>query len=242
MYYVYVHTFPNGKRYVGVTIDTKRRWGKNGHGYHNPYMKNAIEKYGWENVKHEIVAEVPTEKEASKMEMELIAKYDSANRLYGYNISLGGVECKRCSEETKQKLRAANIGKKLSEETKRKIGEGAKRKYSDEQRKHMSEAQKKSFANGNRAMHSPEARAKAAQKNKGRKASAYVIQRASEAKFRPVMDLETGISYESIIAASIATGQARTTISRNLRGKNKTKKQRWKYLTEKKKRKKEEEV
>lgn len=52
-----------------------------------------------------------------------------------------------CSDETKLKLRNFNLGKKLSEETKRKISENSSRwnlgkKFSEESRKKMSEAHK----------------------------------------------------------------------------------------------------
>lgn len=230
MYSVYLHTFPNGKKYVGVTSwKPKLRWGANGCNYKNPYMRNAIKKYGWNNIKHEILADNLTIDQASEMEKTLIQKYDTANRWYGYNISLGGVESKACSEETREKLRQANLGKVMSEEAKRKIGEFNKGRHStDEMRKHMSEAQKKSFANGNNAMHSPESRAKAAAKLKGRKASAYAIQRASEAKYHSVKNMQTGVVYPSIKAACEDTGIYRSTIIRHCNGKLKSKK--WQYV------------
>ena len=54
---VYVHVFPNGKRYVGITgRPVKERW-KNGSGYHGQVVENAIKKYGWDNIKHEILHE-----------------------------------------------------------------------------------------------------------------------------------------------------------------------------------------
>ena len=59
-YKVYKHTFPNGKIYIGITSkkNVKRRWGNGGSGYKDQtYMRNAINKYGWENVKHEILYE-----------------------------------------------------------------------------------------------------------------------------------------------------------------------------------------
>ena len=58
MWSVYIHTFPNGKKYVGVTsqVPASLRWHNNGSGYKNQgYISRAIEKYGWDNVSHEIV-------------------------------------------------------------------------------------------------------------------------------------------------------------------------------------------
>ncbi|MBR5586559.1 MAG: GIY-YIG nuclease family protein, partial [Clostridia bacterium] len=124
MYYVYMHIFPNGKRYIGVTsLKPELRWGANGCNYKNTYMKNAIKKYGWNNIIHKIIACNLTQEEASDMEIALIKKYNSANRLYGYNISLGGINSRKCSDETKEKLRKVNIGKKMSDSTKKKISD-----------------------------------------------------------------------------------------------------------------------
>lgn len=229
MYSVYIHTFPNGKKYVGVTSwKPELRWGANGCNYKNPYMINAIKKYGWENIKHEIVAESLTVDEASNMEKALIQKYNSANRDHGYNISLGGVDSKTCSDETKEKIRKANIGKVMSEESKRKISKFQMgRKRSELTRRNMSIAQKKSFANGNNAMHSSEVRARVAKKLRGRKLPDYITQKASEAKYHPVENMQTGVVYSSIKAACEDTGLNRSTIIRHCNGTLKN--QKWKY-------------
>ena len=44
---VYIHIFPNGKRYVGLTMrDVNKRWGKNGTAYkRQKVVYNAILKY-----------------------------------------------------------------------------------------------------------------------------------------------------------------------------------------------------
>ena len=232
MYSVYVHTFPNGKRYVGVTTwKPELRWGANGCNYKNPYMVNAIKKYGWKNIKHEIVAENLSTEQAEQMEIDLIAQYNSADKRYGYNISEGGIFCKTCSKQTREKLRKANLGKTMSEESKKKISQYQKgRVYSEDIIKNMCIAQKKSFHNGNNAMHSPEARAKAAAKLKGRKPSEYAIQRANEAKYHRVVHIPTGKLYKSIKEACIDIGINRTTIIRQCKGQ--TKKREWRYVDE----------
>ena len=73
-YCVYKHIFPNNKVYIGVTCrKPEYRW-DNGNGYTNTQRKiyNAIQKYGWENVKHEILFENLTKEEAEQKEIELI--------------------------------------------------------------------------------------------------------------------------------------------------------------------------
>lgn len=87
---VYKHTSPSGKVYIGITSkDPKYRW-SNGKGYRNTYFANAIKKYGWDNIEHEILFTDLNENDAKEMEKELIAKYNSNNRKYGYNMTKGG--------------------------------------------------------------------------------------------------------------------------------------------------------
>lgn len=85
MYYVYIHTVPNGKVYIGETKDIKRRW-NNGEGYvdNRPFYKD-ISVYGWNNIKHEIVAQFSDRESAVKLESILIVVLKSENEDYGYN-------------------------------------------------------------------------------------------------------------------------------------------------------------
>ena len=103
-YKVYCHTLPNNKKYIGLTSckSCSDRW-RSGYGYKNqPYFYNAIKKYGWKNIKHEIIAENLTAKQAQALEQKLIAKYDTTNTERGYNISLGGEVGSKLSEEKKK--------------------------------------------------------------------------------------------------------------------------------------------
>ena len=55
-FYVYIHTCPNNKRYIGVTKNLKPeyRW-SNGEGYKsNKHFYRAIQKYGWKSIKHKV--------------------------------------------------------------------------------------------------------------------------------------------------------------------------------------------
>lgn len=109
---VYMHTSPSNKRYIGITKrKVNKRW-QNGNGYkHNTYFTNAIKKHGWNNFRHEILFENLSEKEAKDKEIELIKKYNSNNREYGYNITEGGEGTKGLSGELHP-----FYGKHLSEE------------------------------------------------------------------------------------------------------------------------------
>ena len=87
-YCVYCHTFPNGKRYIGITNNCNQRW-KNGDGYkHQRKVYNAIMKYGWDNIRHEILVDGIPKENAQELEKKLIAEFDSIQN--GYNVSVGG--------------------------------------------------------------------------------------------------------------------------------------------------------
>lgn len=91
-YFVYKHTCPNGKVYIGVTCseEAEYRW-ISGWGYRkNVKFYADIQKYGLDNIQHEILyANLPPQEAAAK-EQELIAFYNSNNVEFGYNIDKGG--------------------------------------------------------------------------------------------------------------------------------------------------------
>ena len=88
-YIVYAHVFPNGKKYIGITgREPLQRWGKNGIGYKDQeVIHNAILCYGWKNIRHYILYKNLTKNQAIKIEQELIAKYNTTDREYGYNTT-----------------------------------------------------------------------------------------------------------------------------------------------------------
>lgn len=90
-FYIYCHTSPSGKRYIGQTCnDPEKRW-SGGRGYIDcPYFHRAIEKYGWDNIRHEILMLCHTKEMANLLEIRLIARFETTNRDKGYNVSKGG--------------------------------------------------------------------------------------------------------------------------------------------------------
>lgn len=105
-YCVYMHISPSNKRYIGITSISppEDRW-KNGHGYrHNEYFSRAIDKYGWENFQHQIIANDLTEDEAIEMEISLISEYNTTDINYGYNLTSGGEVGKIYSKEAREKM------------------------------------------------------------------------------------------------------------------------------------------
>ncbi len=104
---LYIHTTPNNKKYIGITSRSlSKRWRK-GNGYIGcSLFYNAIIKYGWDNIKHEILFDGLTETEAKKLEIELITKHRTNDRKYGYNITSGGDGSlgREVTKETREKM------------------------------------------------------------------------------------------------------------------------------------------
>ena len=122
-YTVYMHINKiNNKKYIGLTKQScQERWRHDGIGYKSQIkFWNAIQKYGWNNFEHKIIAEQLTEKEASELEIKLIKQYDCINN--GYNVSFGGSTTNH-SPETLEKMRQSMLGKKHTQETKNKISQ-----------------------------------------------------------------------------------------------------------------------
>ena len=125
-YTVYCHTSPSGRKYIGITsTHVNRRWG-NGNGYKsNPYFWRAIQKYGWDNISHEILLDGLTVCEAKAKEEYLISTMNLTDRKFGYNIRGGGDGS--FSEESRRKMSVARMGNKncagniLSSKTKQMI-------------------------------------------------------------------------------------------------------------------------
>lgn len=106
----------NGKSYIGQTCQKlSKRW-KSGFGYtkeRQPAFYNAIQKYGWDNFDHEILADkIETLAEANEQEKYWIAYYHTwiyDPECNGYNITKGGdgTPGHVMSENTKLKIKKA---------------------------------------------------------------------------------------------------------------------------------------
>lgn len=211
MFVVYKHQNKiNNKIYIGITKQIpEKRWGKNGRGYESsPYFYNAIQKYGWDNFEHIILFENLTKDEACKKEQELIQKYNTMDRNYGYNSTSGGemfvmsedVRLKKsksmlgnknglgipCSKEKAKKISEAQKGRKLSEEHKQKLSQSAKLRHTP-----CSESKKEKLRN-------------------------------SHPNMKQVYCLETDTIYKSVQECARQLNLPATSISKLCRGKGKT--------------------
>lgn len=212
IYTVYKHTLPkeisgkyNDMVYIGITSwKPEKRW-QNGRGYYKQSrFYNAIQKYGFDNFVHEILFEGLIKEEAEQKEIELIAKYQSNNREFGYNIANGGNCTGTVSEETKKKISKANMGNQygkgrvLSDEHKRKISEAMKGNQHTKGLK-MPEHVKQILLESRQ---NEEVRKKISISNTGKKQSEEHKRKNSESHkglgAKRVVCVETGIIYESI--------------------------------------------
>ena len=244
-YFVYKHTFPNNKVYIGITQqEPEKRW-KNGLGYdaHQKIMKRAIQKYGWENIKHEILYKNLNKNEACNKEIELIALYDSTNKQKGYNVSQGGEGTigVKPTEERKLKNRIAHLGKKASLETRKKISESNKGKHNKkrtkEQKKKISEATKKAMQNPILKKRLSEAHSGKNHRNYGKHLSEETKRKISETekgkhkKGKKVICIETNKIYDNITIALNKTKINAYCIGQVCLGKRKSAgKLHWKYI------------
>ena len=146
----------NGKKYIGITgQDPEIRW-RHGTNYRSCIaMQRAFDKYGWDGFNHIIIESGLTKEQACEEEIRLISEYNTRDPRYGYNICIGGggtagctfseEELQRRSEswmgennpnyhgkmwtpEFKEYVRQCNLGKKLTEEHKKKISDGCRGK------------------------------------------------------------------------------------------------------------------
>lgn len=196
-YCVYKHTAPNGKTYIGQTCQKpEQRW-KNGKGYlNNEYFTRAIQKYGWDNFNHEILYSGLTKDESDVLEIELIAKYNSTDKNFGFNMENGGYGKGKHSQETLIKMSegrkgipAWNKGISMSDEQKKLISKANKGKDSSFKGKHHTDESK-------------------------RKLSESKLE-----KMKSVICIETRLIYKSLKDAEIQTGINRKNISKVCSGK-----------------------
>lgn len=157
-HFIYTHTSPSGKVYVGQTVNLKKRWGYNGEHYTTKKkdgsfiqasFARAIEKYGWKNFKHNIILENVSKSEADYAEKYLIKWY----KIHGlsYNITDGGEGC-------------CGVHRVFSEEERRKISERVSKNPPMKGKHHTPEALAKIIAANRNRVYTQEQRAAMAER------------------------------------------------------------------------------
>lgn len=118
----------NSKKYIGQSNDIYARWYNhkyclNNNRHENDYLQKAWNKYGEDSFDFTIL-ELCVEEVIDEREQYYISKFDTIVRENGYNLDSGGNQNKHHSEETKQKISKAHIGKFVSDETRKRISLG----------------------------------------------------------------------------------------------------------------------
>lgn len=123
---IYLLTSPSGKVYVGQSQDIDQRFYDYKHkpSKNQVYLYNALKKHGFDAFDKTILFLSNDPAELNKLEVIFIALYDSRNKAKGYNIREGGKNGK-LSEESRQKISAALLGRRCSPKTEFKKGERA---------------------------------------------------------------------------------------------------------------------
>jgi group I intron endonuclease len=225
IYSVYSFTnIVNGKKYVGLTCDVKRR-----HAQHKKAKSRAVvfclavKKYGFENFTFEILKENLTLEEAKIFEQEQILKLNTIVPK-GYNRTKGGDSSVRHTKETISKIVEKNKiwrlnnghpnqGKKHSEESKQLMREAALRRTNRptginhwNYGKRISESTREKI------------KIKSTLGNNG--------------FAKKVIDLNTNIVYSCINEAKLVYGISHSVISMICSGKRKSSKYNFMYLTD----------
>lgn len=146
--YVYcIENKVNGKKYIGITNDYKRRWyhhrwALSNNVHDNIKLQRAYNKYGEYCFIYCILCALEcSRKDLALLEILYIEEYDTCDN--GYNCSYGGESYgyTKMSDETKEKLSKAmlgnkyGLGKKRSKETREKMSESMKHCSDMEERK-----------------------------------------------------------------------------------------------------------
>lgn len=234
LYTVYVHITPSEKKYVGITCQNlEERW-RNGKGYKkNQPFYNAIQKYGWDNIRHIVIVKGVSCDKAAQKERELISLYKTTDKRFGYNVCRGGEDgwvgvhhteqAKKKMSEAKKGKPSARKGYKLSDETKKKLSDSHKNKYHG--KPVVKKPKKIIYDENGKIIFSEERCRKISQALKGIVRSEKVRENMSKAQVKtkkPVKCIDTGEIFESETAAMKRFGIDKTLIGRTCKGKNKT--------------------
>ena len=121
---IYKRTAPNGKIYIGQTINERRRqyewlYKRNYSGGSNPHLEAARKKYGPDSFSYTVLERFTgTSNEVTgrlnEREIYWIAYYKSNDKRKGYNLTVGGGGCNgyRQTEESRRKISASHKGVK----------------------------------------------------------------------------------------------------------------------------------
>jgi len=165
----------NNKEYIGLTTRTlEQRWkqhiresNREGGWEWNTPLGNAIKKYGKDSFEVFVLEECSSETEMKQKEIQLIKERKSLASETGYNLTLGGDGRMgyKLSEDTKRKIGEGNLGKIMSADAREKMSVAAKKRCIGklspmDGKKHTDEAKKKISKSSSGRIHSEESKRK----------------------------------------------------------------------------------
>ena len=173
---VYIHIFPDNKKYVGQTTTPARvRW-SGGRGYKtNKVLQQAINDTGWDNIDHRVF-EVNNKYEMDLLERYFIEYYNTTDPEYGYNIGYGG------NNNSKSDIWKSHIGSSLKG-----------RIFTEDHLKHMSECRLGSTPWNKGIPHDQSTRDKISAFHKGRTPWNKGVPRSEETR-RKIAEKHIGVS------------------------------------------------
>ncbi len=237
----------NGKQYVGQTTKTLgERLTQHRSG--DLLVDRALNAHGWENVKVEILEECETYDELNRLEQEWIDVLETKSP-NGYNLTDGGMggPGHKLSKEAKQRISRKNKGRKHSEATLKKISKAVTKAMQDPElrqrlseanqgKKHTDESRQKMSKTRQGKARDEETKEKIGVSNTGKRRTPEDRQKMSEAckgnrGCHAVLNVETGVVYDSIKEAALAYNIPSPCIVNACRGKLMTAaKCHWMYL------------
>lgn len=198
--YIYKHTTPAGKSYIGQTIqEPEKRW-KDGLRYKDSILfGRAVYKYGWVNISHEILWEIEYESNEELMDvLNFLETYEILSNdtisPNGYNLNTGG-KMRIPSDATRARMSHSKknfydgggtvwnhgleisgmSGKEHSEETKKKMSESRKRVIKEKLARG-----EKVFRSKGEYSHSEETRKKISETQKSKNRTDFILDKQNK--------------------------------------------------------------
>ena len=130
MYSIYVHTTPDGRKYVGCTSQELNKRSHGGSHYKkNTRFYDAIKFFGWDNIQHKVLETVEDKKTALKREEYYTLLWRTNEPEFGYNIFVGNIP----NEDNRKKHSEKMKGRKQSEESNKKRSEKVNEFYKNKE-------------------------------------------------------------------------------------------------------------
>ena len=216
MGYVYkITNTVNQKSYIGISIREPEKDRIKDHlsGNGNRIIARSVKKYGKNVFTYEILEANVFDEFLPDLEVAYIANYNTIAP-HGYNLTSGGDNHKKLSEETRKKISEARKGKTFSVETRKKISEANKgKKHTAKTRQKMSETRKGQPC-------TDETRQKISQAKKGSTRTTEHLRKLSEKRKGSTLSAQTRRKISNTLKGSTLSEETRKKISEARKGQN----------------------